>query len=270
MQRPLPVRIGTLDNFSVADKPDSPTSITDSFNMIAEPASTNPLVRCLKLSKCLKIPDPRETDEDVRDIGLLMSPVLKGCQAGNDQPLTSGFASPVLGFSYPLSAVELAALGPTPNSEDGDAHNCIEEWREVNSPPSGVPRRELSDRERAFLGEWEQEFIEADKLDAILRVQGYMWAARKLVTTLRMNMSFEVDEDGDLLFTSKVPGAKTTLKCVDGARVEISMLGAHMTYDVSWADDGGIVMDLQTHRKGQPTTTARITQRLNPQDGKIY
>ena len=27
MQRPLPVRIGTLDNFSVADKPDSPTSM---------------------------------------------------------------------------------------------------------------------------------------------------------------------------------------------------------------------------------------------------
>ena len=38
--------------------------------------------------------------------------------------------------------------------------------------------------------------------------KGYMWAARKLVTTLRMNMSFEVDEDGDLLFTSKVPGRR--------------------------------------------------------------
>ena len=174
---------------------------------------------------------------------------------------------------------EAPGVGPpvhaAPSSTDAraeaghDAAVADADWRHVPTPP-----RELSspDRQRrlAFLGSWEQEWIESDKLDAILQIQGYSWATRKIVTNLKLNMRFTIDEEGDMHFTSQVPGSTTALKLVDGAEVEVCLLGTRMVYTISWGDEGEVILDMKTHRSGLPTTSARIAQRLDPTEDKIY
>ena len=81
-------------------------------------------------------------------------------------------------------------------------------------------------------------------------------------------MSFTIDEDGDLFFTSRVPGQTQVLKCVDGACLEAKALGVRIVTRMRWSDDD-IVMDLETHR-GSTLTTATITQKYDAETDKIF
>ena len=121
---------------------------------------------------------------------------------------------------------------------------------------------------RVDIGSWVQESLELDKLDAILKAQGYAWAARKAATSIKMTMTFSVDQDGDLLFTSRVPGQSQVLKCADGSRLEAKALGVRIVTTMHWRN-GDIVMQLETH-KGEGVTTATITQRYDAATDKIY
>ena len=85
---------------------------------------------------------------------------------------------------------------------------------------------------------------------------------------MKMSMTFAVDADGDLLFTSRVPGQTQTLKCTDGARLEAKALGVRIVTTIYWKD-GDIVMELETH-KGGSLTRATITQKYDEASDKIY
>lgn len=119
-----------------------------------------------------------------------------------------------------------------------------------------------------YIGSWVQESVEADKLDAILKVQGYPWTARRAVAGVKMSMRFSVDADGDLLFTSRVQTQTQTLKCTEGARLEAKALGVRIVTTIHWRE-GDIVMELETH-KGGSLTRATITQKYDAASDKIF
>ena len=52
--------------------------------------------------------------------------------------------------------------------------------------------------------------------------------------------------------------------------MEIAALGTRMVYDVRLGGTGEIIMELETHRSGQKTTTATITQRYDPGTDRVY
>ena len=58
---------------------------------------------------------------------------------------------------------------------------------------------------QAFIGKWEQESMESSKLEAILKKQGFPWVVRSIALSTKLNMTFSVDDDGDLLYSSRVP-----------------------------------------------------------------
>ena len=123
----------------------------------------------------------------------------------------------------------------------------------------------------ALVGEWAQESVEGEKLEAILAEQGHHWAARKLMVAVRMGCAFSEDDDGALVFVSRVPGATSAVRCVDGACMEVAMLGTRMVYVVRWVEGGqALAMELTTHRKGHPPTTATITQRYDAATDRIH
>ena len=52
-------------------------------------------------------------------------------------------------------------------------------------------------------------------------------------------MEFLVDDDGDMVYTSKVPIQGTIrIKCLDGGGLDLSMLGTKMSYHMKWVNDG--------------------------------
>ena len=93
---------------------------------------------------------------------------------------------------------------------------------------------------KSFLGTWEQQSMEADKLEAILKIQGYSWPIRKVALSTKLNMTFEIDADGEtMVYSSKVPlQGEVRIKCVDGAGLEMSMMGTKMSYHMKWVGEG--------------------------------
>ena len=222
----------------------SPISVTDA---VETEARTPPFERFyIHCCRCLHLGKPSSPKHDNST-----PPVSRrGSRESNASPWSSAST-----WTVPSPRSRSAVASPfSPRTDDYHAFEDDEEWREVPAPSLDLGLAH-------YLGEWTQESIEAEKLDAILKIQGYAWPVRKVVTSIRMTMRFEIDVDGDVTFSSYVPGATTRFKCVDGARFEVSTLGARMEYDVHLSPDGALVMYLQTHRKGQPTTTATITQR---------
>ena len=119
-----------------------------------------------------------------------------------------------------------------------------------------------------YIGNWVQESIEADKLDAILKIQGYNYPTRKIVTSVKLSMTFTRDSDGDLFLVMKDPTGSNRLKCIDGAKLVIKNMGATLINTAQW-EAGNLVVNLETH-KGKTVTTAKITQRYDPATDKIY
>lgn len=120
-----------------------------------------------------------------------------------------------------------------------------------------------------FLGKWLQESMEAEKLDAILKIQKYPWAIRKIACKTKLNMTFSIDADGDLLYSSKVPvQGEQRLKCIDGNSLELKLMGGvTMVMTAQWVD-GALALHQET-RTGQTTTTATITQRYDAKSDTI-
>jgi len=117
----------------------------------------------------------------------------------------------------------------------------------------------------AFLGSWQQAGVEAEKLEAILKQQGYSWPIRKVALSTKMNMSFEIDDDGDMVYRSQVPiHGSLRIKCVDGAGIKLTLMGTHMVYRVRWVA-GGILEMLQENTSGTKRTTSTIRQRYDAQ-----
>ena len=119
-----------------------------------------------------------------------------------------------------------------------------------------------------YIGNWVQESIEADKLDAILKIQGYNYPTRKIVTSVKMAMTFTRDSDGDLFLVMKDPANTHRLKCIDGANLVTKNMGVTLKITAQW-EAGNLVVNLETH-KGKTVTTAKITQRYDPAADKIY
>eukprot|EP00900_Chrysochromulina_parva_P026250 jgi/Chrpa1/8259/Chrysochromulina_OHIO_Genome00015308-RA len=119
-----------------------------------------------------------------------------------------------------------------------------------------------------YIGNWVQESIEADKLDAILKIQGYNYPTRKIVTSVKLSMTFTRDSDGDLFLVMKDPTGSNRLKCIDGAKLVVKNMGATLINTAQW-EAGNLVVNLETH-KGKAVTTAKITQRYDPATDKIY
>jgi hypothetical protein len=119
-----------------------------------------------------------------------------------------------------------------------------------------------------YIGNWVQESIEADKLDAILKIQGYNYPTRKIVTSVKLSMTFTRDSDGDLFLVMKDPTGSNRLKCIDGAKLVVKNMGATLINTAQW-EAGNLVVNLETH-KGKTVTTAKITQRYDPATDKIY
>ena len=119
-----------------------------------------------------------------------------------------------------------------------------------------------------YIGNWVQESIEADKLDAILKIQGYNYPTRKIVTSVKMAMTFTRDSDGDLFLVMKDPANTHRLKCIDGANLVTKNMGVTLKITAQW-EAGNLVVNLETH-KGKTVTTAKITQRYDPATDKIY
>ena len=135
-------------------------------------------------------------------------------------------------------------------------------------PPSAVEAVPAAAYNEAFLGRWEQESMETAKLEEILKAQGYNWAIRKVALGAKLNMTFSVDDDGDLLYTSKVPvQGEQRLKCINGASLDVKLLGTRMTMAVHWAD-GALVMSQRTVSGGKETC-ATITQRYDAARDRI-
>ena len=85
----------------------------------------------------------------------------------------------------------------------------------------------------------------------------------------RLNMTFAIDADGDLLYSSKVPvQGEQRLKCVDGASVEIRLLGARMLLQATWVGEGALAL-AQTTTSGKKTTTSTITLKYDELNDKI-
>jgi len=142
----------------------------------------------------------------------------------------------------PAAAVESAATGAT-------------------ASPAGANKN--------FLGAWVQESMEAEKLEAILKIQGYSWPIRKVALSTKLNMQFEMDQDGDMLYLSTVPMAgQLRIKCVDGAGLDMTMMGTHMSYHMKWTAAGDLEM-LQENTSGKNTTTSTITQKYDAVNDKI-
>lgn len=128
-------------------------------------------------------------------------------------------------------------------------------------------RPEMKDS-KVFLGQWNQVRIEADKLEAILKVQGYGWATRKLVVNVGLSMAFSLDADGKMLCSTKVMGQPAqVVKCVDGATLEADAFGAKLVYKFHWEGDA-IVLELKTYR-GNTVNEATITHRYDVATGLI-
>ena len=150
---------------------------------------------------------------------------------------------------------------------------------EAQPPPADEPSDEPSDDGGAvvggkaawnprYIGNWVQESIEADKLDAILKIQGYNYPTRKIVTSVKLSMTFTRDSDGDLFLVMKDPTGSNRLKCIDGAKLVVKNMGATLINTAQW-EAGNLVVHLETH-KGKTVTTAKITQRYDPDTDKIY
>jgi len=121
----------------------------------------------------------------------------------------------------------------------------------------------------AFLGKWEQESMEYDKLEAILKKQGFSWPVRKVALSTKLNMAFSVDQDGDMLYSSKVPvQGEQRLKCVDGASLEVKMLGTRMVMVAGW-DGDALVMEQTTYSGSKVASTSKITQRYDAASDKM-
>lgn len=123
---------------------------------------------------------------------------------------------------------------------------------------------------KSFLGTWEQQSMEADKLEAILKIQGYSWPIRKVALSTKLNMTFEIDADGEtMVYSSKVPlQGEVRIKCVDGAGLEMSMMGTKMSYHMKWVGEGDLEM-LQENISGHKKTSATITQKYDAANDKL-
>ena len=66
---------------------------------------------------------------------------------------------------------------------------------------------------------------------------------RKLALSTKLNMTFSIDDDGDLLYESKVPMQGTQrVKCINGNSLELKMIGGLvMKMTVEWKD-GALAM----------------------------
>jgi len=116
-----------------------------------------------------------------------------------------------------------------------------------------------------FLGEWHQIGIEANKLGAILKTQGYSWPVRKVAVSTKLNMTFSIDRDGDIEYFTKVPpNTVQRLKCVNGASIELKLLGTRMLMSAKWSAEGSLVIE-QATTSGSKTTRATITLKYQPQ-----
>jgi hypothetical protein len=182
-----------------------------------------------------------------------------------------------------------AAEGEPPSADgadqaaEGEGEQSADEAQpppdEAQPPPADEPSDEPSDDGGAvaggkaawnprYIGNWVQESIEADKLDAILKVQGYNYPTRKIVTSVKLSMTFTRDSDGDLFLVMKDPTGSNRLKCIDGAKLVVKNMGATLINTAQW-EAGNLVVHLETH-KGKTVTTAKITQRYDPDTDKIY
>lgn len=140
------------------------------------------------------------------------------------------------------------------------AHSAEQQAAAAHAEAGGAPSCPSG-----LLGKWEQETTEKEKLEAILKAQGYGWATRKVVLAVRLNMQFAIDEDGDVLYTSSVPGqGEQRLKLVDGATLEVRALGTRMVIVARWRRDGAIEMEQTTYGgKGEVASTSTITNRYD-------
>ena len=121
-----------------------------------------------------------------------------------------------------------------------------------------------------YLGTWEQGSLEAEKLETILKTQGYSWPIRKLALSVRLNMTFTIDEEGDLLYTSVGPGqGKQQIKCVNGASLTMQAIGAKIVLTMQWVPAVGavggshLVLEQVTYCNGIESSRSTITKKYD-------
>jgi hypothetical protein len=173
------------------------------------------------------------------------------CKAAEGEPPSADGADQAAEEESEQDADEAQPPSPDEPSDDGVAV--------VGGKAAWNPR---------YIGNWVQESIEADKLDAILKIQGYNYPTRKIVTSVKLSMTFTRDSDGDLFLVMKDPTGSNRLKCIDGAKLVVKNMGATLINTAQW-EAGNLVVNLETH-KGKTVTTAKITQRYDPATDKIY
>ncbi|KOO26851.1 hypothetical protein Ctob_010857 [Chrysochromulina tobinii] len=112
--------------------------------------------------------------------------------------------------------------------------------------------------------------LEAEKLETILKTQGYSWPIRKLALSVRLNMTFTIDEEGDLLYTSVVPGqGKQQIKCVNGASLTVQAIGAKIVLTMQWVPAVGavggshLVLEQVTYCNGIESSRSTITKKYD-------
>jgi len=129
----------------------------------------------------------------------------------------------------------------------------------VTTAAASAPTLVYNDK---FLGKWVQDTMEADKLEAILKVQKQPWVVRQIALSIKLDMAFSIDDDGDMLYVSKTIGGTTKLKCVNGANVSLKVPGGMtMNLAVEWKD-GHLVM-YQENVSGGKINKATITQKYD-------
>lgn len=129
-----------------------------------------------------------------------------------------------------------------------------------------------------------------------------LFAIRQVALSTKLNMSFVLDADGGMHYVSKLPMVgPLRIRAVDGACLELSMLGTKMRYSVRWV--GGVwahhlppqaaawseishapsthlvhatsryrtdaLEMIQVNTTGKTTTTATITQRYDAARDRI-
>ena len=86
---------------------------------------------------------------------------------------------------------------------------------------------------------------------------------------------FDVNGDGmisagDMLYSSKVPvQGEQRLKCVDGATLELKMLGTRMVLSMHWEGGSALVMDQTSYSGSKIASQSKITQRYDAASDKI-
>ena len=83
-------------------------------------------------------------------------------------------------------------------------------------------------------------------------------------------MTFTIDEEGDLLYTSVVPGqGKQQIKCVNGASLTVQAIGAKIVLTMRWVPAVGavggshLVLEQVTYCNGLESSRSTITKKYD-------